>query len=241
METKMIDFYGDRLSAIRTEDGVYTPAKSLAEFLKLDWRSQQRKLTTNPAFSGGIVIMTIPELNAQPMLFIRADLIPFWLIQINANRIDPILKDKMLRYQREASKVLSAAFMSDELKSEDQVEEELEMIAKVAQKLANERRQRRLLETRVLKTEERLADIEEKQLGSGNTGYVSALGFLRINKFSTDDRTVNSFGRHCAKLCKELGFMIAKIPDSRFGHVNSYPISILEQAAEEFFSSAVYA
>lgn len=230
METKMISFYGDKLNAVKKNASVFVSAKQVAEHLGLDWSTQLRKLRDDEVISEGMVMMTIPEISSQESVLIRADLLPLWVTTISTNKVKSELREKVTRYRREAAKVLADAFLP-QFKATGNFRI-AQIQALINQELADQREQIEMHESRI-------AEVEVKQLGSGDTGYCSALGYLKMNGLCTEDKVVNRFGIRCSKVAKELGIVIGKLPDARYGRVNSYPISILDQISEDFFKEAV--
>jgi prophage antirepressor-like protein len=84
-------------------------------------------------------------------------------------------------------------------------------------------------ERRLTKVEDKLSEFDS------DTGYMTVSAYARkINK-AMPLSVANSFGRKAAQLCKQRGLSVGSIPDERFGRVNSYPISILDEVAEDFF------
>ena len=66
----------------------------------------------------------------------------------------------------------------------------------------------------------------------GDTGYMTVIAFCRSHGLHLPLSQASALGRKAGKLCRERGFHIGSIPDERFGRVNSYPIPVLQEAAE---------
>jgi hypothetical protein len=117
LELRVIDFQGDRLTAAKGTDGrPYVPAKQVASALGLAWEPQARKLRDDPVIAEGMIKMNIPSAGgSQEAVMIRADLIPLWLTTVSHRKVREHLREKVLRYRREAAKVLAAAFMPEAL------------------------------------------------------------------------------------------------------------------------------
>lgn len=81
-------------------------------------------------------------------------------------------------------------------------------------------------EKRVNIIESRVEQLEAKSITSP-TDYYSVAGFWSTKKTKIDTAGANRIGREAAKLCKENGYMIGKVPDARYGAVNTYPSDIL--------------
>ena len=62
-----------------------------------------------------------------------------------------------------------------------------------------------------------------------NTGYVSMKGYCHMRDISAPLQAVNRMGTNATKLAVEAGIVIGKVPDERWGSVNSYPISFLDE------------
>jgi len=77
--------------------------------------------------------------------------------------------------------------------------------------------------------ESRIKSLEEKPEANGTIQYFSILGYCRIIKKAIPIELALNYGKKCKRLCNELGLMIGKAPDSRFGVVNTYPIEVLKQ------------
>lgn len=124
VEQKTIEFYGDELTAVRVkqEEGssIYVPVRRLVENLGLDWAGQYQRINRNEILAEAIksVGVTPTQLtpharSEQDMLCLPIDLVPGWLFGINANRVKPAIREKLLRYQRECFRVLWDAFKGE--------------------------------------------------------------------------------------------------------------------------------
>lgn len=73
-------------------------------------------------------------------------------------------------------------------------------------------------------------DVEElkAQIETSPTGYYTAAGYASLQNINIDITTANTAGRKASKECKEQGYVIGKMPDPRFGSVNTYPIHVLQ-------------
>jgi hypothetical protein len=115
VEQRTIDFYGDELVAVRDEDGtVWVPVRPLCKVIGVSWPSQSNRIKRDPVLSGEMRSVFVtntnpqggdPELSALPLKFVRA-----WLFGINATRVKPDLRDKLIAYQREVIEVIDRHF-----------------------------------------------------------------------------------------------------------------------------------
>lgn len=113
-----VEFYGDTLAAAQLADGtILVPVKPLCEYLGLSWPGQFERLKQNPVLSEALqgvrVTRTPAEGGTQEMLALPLKFLPGWLFGIQASRVKPTLRDKILRYQRECYDVLWNAFKGE--------------------------------------------------------------------------------------------------------------------------------
>lgn len=83
-------------------------------------------------------------------------------------------------------------------------------------------------EKRLNSVENRLDLIEAKTTTSPNE-YFTVAGFATIRKQKIDVVTANMLGRKAAKLSREYDYPIGKIPDAKYGSVNTYHVDILNK------------
>ncbi len=59
------------------------------------------------------------------------------------------------------------------------------------------------------------------------TRYFTITAFCRVNNITFPLNELNKCGRRAANICRKSGLTIGRVPDERFGKVNSYPEKIL--------------
>ncbi|MBK9055986.1 MAG: phage antirepressor N-terminal domain-containing protein [Chloroflexi bacterium] len=116
-----IDFYGDEIPAalvVIDEAGqqvVYVPVRPLVEYMGLSWPAQWERINRDAVLSQmvrGVRVTRTPEQGgSQVMLCLPLDYINGFLFGINANRVKPELRERLITYQRECYQVLAAAFL----------------------------------------------------------------------------------------------------------------------------------
>lgn len=116
-----VDFYGDEIPTalvVIDEDGrqvIYVPVRPLVEYMGLSWSGQRERINRDAVLSqmvqGVRVTRTPGEGGTQVMLCLPLDYINGFLFGINANRVKPELRERLITYQRECYQVLSAAFL----------------------------------------------------------------------------------------------------------------------------------
>lgn len=112
--------------------------------------------------------------------------------------------------------------------------------AQYLQLLANQmvEQERQLLEVKSEIVEVRKIAIQAATTNAADTGYFGALAYLKLNHFQCDMKTTQRFGKECAKAARALGIRISKIRDQKFGEINAYPESLLQQVSADFFAGA---
>jgi hypothetical protein len=125
IEEKTVEFYGDQITAalVETPQGtqeVYVPLKPISDYLGLTWAGQFERIKRDPVLSEfvvGIRVTRIPKGNIsgglQESTSIPLEYLPGWLFGINANRVKPELRDKIIRYQRDCYRALWKAFQEE--------------------------------------------------------------------------------------------------------------------------------
>ncbi len=124
VEQKEVEFYGDAIIAVRTSDGsVHVPVRPVCDLLGVNWTAQYRRINRDAVLSEGMssVEITAQEgkrMVARKMQCLPLDYISGFLFGINADRVKPELKERVIRYQRECYKVLAEAFQEGRLTAE---------------------------------------------------------------------------------------------------------------------------
>lgn len=116
---KIVSFYSDELIAVQTEDGtIYAPFNRLCENLGLDRVGQVQRIRRHEVLRDALVMLTVDTSGGpQTVQCLRIDVLPLWLSGVQAGRIaDTDLREKLIRYQKEAATVLWQAFKSQILK-----------------------------------------------------------------------------------------------------------------------------
>ncbi len=63
---------------------------------------------------------------------------------------------------------------------------------------------------------------------NGDTSYRTVIAYCRENKILLPLNTSRSWGIKASKLCRQYGYPVGRVPDERYGHINSYPMEILK-------------
>lgn len=121
VQQRQVDFYGDEIVAVVVEEGsqpqVYIPLRPIAEYLGLNWSGQYQRVKGDEVLADVVrsVWVTQTEAGGRTLLCLPLEYLSGWLFGIEARRVKPELKEKILRYRRECYRVLAQAFQADAL------------------------------------------------------------------------------------------------------------------------------
>jgi len=170
VEQKTVEFYEDQITAVRMVSGeVFVPIRPVCDNLGVTLAGQRERINRDPVLSEEVtsVSVTLTQ-QAREMICLPLKFIPGWLFGINANRVKPVIRERLIRYQRECYDVLAEAFTEGRLTSEPSFDELLVSDSpaatayRIAQALQIMARQQLILESRVDDHEGRLETIESK-------------------------------------------------------------------------------
>lgn len=108
-----IDFYGDSILARRTGPGprdVEVSLRRMCENIGVDFKNQHEKLKRAPWAAVVLSTMTGSDGKTYTMSMLSLRSVPMWLAGIDAERVAPHVKDKLVRYQLECADVLADHF-----------------------------------------------------------------------------------------------------------------------------------
>jgi hypothetical protein len=183
VDEREVVLYEDTLTAVlvnvdgKEEGQIYVPVKPISDALGLSWSGQSDRLRRDEVLAEEIRLIRITRINPQggrpDLLCLPLEFIPGWLFGIQANRVKPELKSKILLFRRECYKVLSEAFQEGRLTTSPTFTELLESDSpaaqayKMAKAMMSLARNQLLLEsrldqhdTKLLEYVQRIEDIE---------------------------------------------------------------------------------
>ena len=171
VEQKTVDFYGDTLVAVRAGDGtVYVPVRPICDVLGIDWNGQRRRINRDAVLAQearGVDVTSTPG-GRQSMVCLPLDYISGFLFGINAERVKPEVRERLVQYQRECYRVLAEAFTEGRLTSDPSFDDLLRadtpaaQAYKMARALMELARQQLILESRLSAHEGRLDAHEDR-------------------------------------------------------------------------------
>jgi len=107
-----VPFYGDTIEAIKTEDSkVFVSLKRVCLSLGVDVNSQRQKLANCAWATTAIITAVAEDGKSRQLTMIDLESLPMWLVTINPGKVAPEIREKLVRYQKEAKAVLSAWFL----------------------------------------------------------------------------------------------------------------------------------
>lgn len=111
-ELTILDFEGDQITAAARDGKVYVAVRPIVENLGLSWGSQYNRLRRDPVLAEGVFVMKTPDARgtSQEMLFLELQLLHGWLFRIDASRVRPDLRERVLMYQRHCYRILFEHF-----------------------------------------------------------------------------------------------------------------------------------
>ncbi|CAK0750907.1 hypothetical protein CCP4SC76_2160016 [Gammaproteobacteria bacterium] len=117
-----------------------------------------------------------------------------------------------------------------------------ELVLMQAQVMVGFEREQKAHAARIIATEDKIAAVESKiaavegkiKAQDGDSGYMTALGFFRIQGISLPMSRLQAFGKQCVARSKITGHLIGSVPDERYGSVKSYPVELLREVFEGF-------
>ena len=165
VEQKEVQFYGDTIIAVRVEEGdVFVPVRPICDLLGVDWSAQRRRIVRDPVMGAEAMSVAITATDIDPdsrrprsseMLALPLDYISGFLFGINADRVKPDVRERLIQYQRECYKVLSEAFTEGRLTADPYFDDLLQadtpaaQAYKMARALMEMARQQLILEARL--------------------------------------------------------------------------------------------
>lgn len=100
-----VSFRNTSLMVIEHNGEPYVALRQVADGMRLDWRSQYVKLTTNPRFC---VVEITTQVGGQRRAILCMPLrkLPGWLLTIHPEKVKPELRDTIIAFQTECDDVL---------------------------------------------------------------------------------------------------------------------------------------
>lgn len=129
VEQKEVVFYEDVITAVQVKAGqdiqVYVSIRQMCDLLGVSYQGQIRRINDDPVLSKqvkGVNITFTPSQGrgggTQLTNCLPIDYLNGWLFSINANRVKPEIRERLIVYQEKCYKVLAEAFREGRLTTE---------------------------------------------------------------------------------------------------------------------------
>lgn len=106
-----IPFHDDTLFAIEEGGAVYVAVRPICDGLGISADRQRDRIRRDTILSEGATMMGVPSAGGEQASFcLRLDLLQGWLFGIDASRVKPEARDRVLAYQRECFAALHGHF-----------------------------------------------------------------------------------------------------------------------------------
>lgn len=114
LSTELVPFHGSMLEAGKADGKVWVIVRRVCEAIEIGFTGQHDRLS-NPARAPWATIRVMRMVGADGKIHevfcIDMDSVPMWLATINASRVAPHLREKLVLFQKEAAKVLRDHFL----------------------------------------------------------------------------------------------------------------------------------
>src|SRR5947209_1308931 len=104
------------MAVVQMEDHtrMYIPLRPICTSLGLSWSGQRERIYRDPILSEEVRFVRFPNLGGNlEVLCLPLEYLNGWLFGVNATRVKPELRDKVIRYQRECYRILWQAFQQE--------------------------------------------------------------------------------------------------------------------------------
>ncbi|MFC3873286.1 phage antirepressor N-terminal domain-containing protein [Neisseria musculi] len=111
-QIKTVQFHGQTISVLLHNNQPHVAMKPICENIGLDWAAQYQKIKRNAVLNSRIVMTTIRGEDGKPRenLCLPLGFLNGWLFGVDANRVKPEIRKRLLQYQAECFEVLNAHF-----------------------------------------------------------------------------------------------------------------------------------
>lgn len=111
-QVQNISFHGQTVPVFTRNQTHYVAMKPIVENIGLDWVSQHKKIQRSEILNSTMVMMTIvaEDGKKREMLCLPLDYLNGWLFGVDAKRVKPEIRERLLTYQRECFRALNNHF-----------------------------------------------------------------------------------------------------------------------------------
>ena len=110
-QVQNISFHGQTVPVFSHNNQHYVAMKPIVENIGLQWEAQFKRIKRNDILNSAISMMEIPSNGGeQQMICLPLDYLNGWLFGVDARRVKPEIRSRLLTYQRECFRVLNEYF-----------------------------------------------------------------------------------------------------------------------------------
>ena len=110
-EVQNISFHGQTVPVFSHNNQHYVAMKPICENIGLEWNAQFRRIKRNEILNSAVAMMATPSNGGeQQMICPPLDYLNGWLFGVDARRVKPEIRSRLLTYQRECFRVLNEYF-----------------------------------------------------------------------------------------------------------------------------------
>jgi len=183
VEQKQVIFNDDEITAVLVQEGsyreVFVSIRQMCERLGVSYQGQMRRINDDPVLAKQVkgVNITFTPIGGrgggeQTTNCLPIDYLNGWLFGINANRVKPEVRTRLIVYQEKCYKVLAEAFREGRLATDSDLDELLQtsdadaaQAYRMLQALVKLARQQFFMEVR-LSEQSRRIDVHDRQLAA---------------------------------------------------------------------------
>lgn len=185
---EIVGFHGDVLQAVREGGDVWVVVRRVCEALGIAEQRQAAKLKSKAWACTTLMVAHDSSGREQELFCVALDSLPMWLGNIEASRVKPEARDKLIAYQKECARVLRDHFfgrvpapaLEDVVRAVEPLVERV--VTRVVGPILEQQSQHLLLLMRTIgdreaRLEQRVTELEQ---GSRQTGAISAQTHNRV-------------------------------------------------------------
>jgi hypothetical protein len=240
-----VPFHGDVIEAVQDAEGkVWVSLRRCCESLGVLFEGQLVKLRKEEWATIEEISMVAQDGKEREVTVIDLESLPGWLFSIKAGKVNPDVRPKLIRYQKEAARVLADHFLGRKAET-PQATPPVDPITAQLQALLVMRQTQLALEAQQNALTVRVDQVAEKadaavalanaagRTADSNYGYFSVLAYCNRIKRELSSSDASHHGKRLTAICKQAGIAVNRIADQRFGYVNLYPERVLKTYFED--------
>lgn len=234
-EVVIIPFHGESVYAVDAQGKPHIILKPAVEALGLDYWAQVRKLRSRSWACTASRAVQLPG-DTQRREVITCDIRTFLMLlaTVDENRVAAEVKPKLVTYQAEIADAVEAYWTTGKAINPriPRQPSKAEVALAMAQAVYDHEQRLDRIDDEVAVLGARVDGIEQR------TGWFVALAYAKIHHLPSDTLSLQRLGKEAARIARRDGIDPGKVPNERYGYVNSYPEDIWQEAAQIFQKAA---